>query len=152
MSFDARTNQLFPTREKCVSDEHMLALSDRQLLDLSISTDHVDEDISWMHRINLFYMSPVTIFVLDAILQFTENAVFMIFLLSTELHRSQVRQRLTCSLLFPMRRRPRKRSGLVCSCSFFFSMIKSGAILLSCGAAFLDRIRDGSRPALGSDH
>ena len=103
MSFDARTNQLFPTREKCVSDEHMLALSDRQLLDLSISTDHVDEDISWMHRINLFYMSPVTIFVLDAILQFTENAVFMIFLLRTEFHRSQVRQRLTFSLFFPCR-------------------------------------------------
>ena len=93
MSFDARTHQRFPTREKCVSDEHMLALSDRQLLDLSISTDHVDEDIPWTQRINLFYMSPVTIFVLDAILQFTENAMFMIFLLRTELHRSQVSQR-----------------------------------------------------------
>ena len=84
-----------------MSDEHMLALSDRQLLDMSISTDHVDEDIPWTQRINLFYMSPVTIFVLDAILQLTESAVFMIFLLSTELHRSQVRQRLTFSPFSP---------------------------------------------------
>jgi hypothetical protein len=45
----------------------------------------------------------VTIFVLDAILQFSENAVFMIFLLRTEFHRSQVRQRLTFSLFFPCR-------------------------------------------------
>jgi hypothetical protein len=76
---------------KCISDDHMLELSDEQFRGLVTSKEfHHANELSWYVKRNLFFLCPVTIFVMDAILQVSQNIVLMVFLLHCDNFRTQI--------------------------------------------------------------
>ena len=96
----ANLQKAMSDRAECDNEEEMLTMNGQQLSGLVTNKDlSASNELSWRLRVNLFFMSPVTIFIMDALAQFFQIMVFMTFLLHADNLRVQVTW-VECALAF----------------------------------------------------